>query len=103
MDRIALLQSFVARSPDDPFPRYGLAMELVQQGRQDEGLAAFAELVARIPAYLPAYLMYGNALAAAGQTDAAADIYRRGIALAQELRDGKTTGELEAALAAVGG
>lgn len=103
MDRLALLESFVAKSPDDPFPRYGLAMELVNQGRRDDALAAFAELVRRAPGYLPTYLMYGNALAAAGRADEAAAIYRQGIELARGKGDGKTAGELEGALASVGG
>ena len=102
MDRVAILEGFIARAPDDPFPRYGLAMELHAQGRTDESLAAFDELARRAPDYLPTYLMYGNALAAAGRTDEAALVYRRGIALAEQKRDGKTGGELEAALAALG-
>jgi tetratricopeptide (TPR) repeat protein len=102
MDRIALLESFVARAPDDPFPRYGLAMELGNRGRVDDALAAFADLVQRAPDYLPTYLMYGNALVAATRLDEAREIYRKGIALARGKRDGKTAGELEAALAAMG-
>lgn len=103
MDRLALLQSFVEKSPDDPFPRYGLAMELVNQGRRDEALAAFAELVTRAPSYLPTYLMYGNALAAAARTEEAATIYRQGLEVARAKGDGKTAGELDAALAGLAG
>jgi predicted Zn-dependent protease len=101
MDRIAMLEGFVAQRPDDPFPRYGLAMELTRVGRVDDALAAFAALVARLPDYLPTYLMYGNALAAAGRGGEAAAIYRRGIDLARSKGDGKTLGELEGALAGV--
>jgi hypothetical protein len=32
MDRLAMLQQFVAKRPDDPFARYGLAMELKKRG-----------------------------------------------------------------------
>jgi tetratricopeptide (TPR) repeat protein len=103
MDRIAILESFVARAPDDPFPRYGLAMELVNLGRPQEALPIFAELLERAPGYLPAYLMYGNALSGAGKRDEALAIYRRGIELARTQHNGKTEAELEAALAAAGG
>jgi tetratricopeptide (TPR) repeat protein len=103
MDRIAMLEAFVDRAPDDPFPRYGLALELAGRGRRDEALAVFAELARRHPAYLPTYLMYGNQLAAAGLDEQARAIYRRGIEVAGEQRDGKTAAELEAALVAVDG
>ena len=43
MDRIATLKSFVTRSPQDPFPRYGLAMEYKNRG---ELATANMELVA---------------------------------------------------------
>jgi hypothetical protein len=43
-----------------------------------------------MPDYLPTYLMCGNTLAAAGRKDEAADIYRRGIALANTRADNKT-------------
>ncbi len=101
MDRIAILEAFIARAPADPFPRYGLAMELANQGRREDALTAFAALVDGTPDYLPAYLMYGNTLAAAGRKPEAADVYRRGVALAVTKADGKTRGELEAALADV--
>ena len=32
MDRIATFKSFIARSPTDPFPRYGLAMDYASAG-----------------------------------------------------------------------
>ena len=51
MDRLAMLQQFVAQRPDDPFARYGLAMELKKRGLlgEEQGLAGLgvelAELV----------------------------------------------------------
>ena len=78
MDRPAALRDFVAKSPDDPFPRYGLAMELANRGQLDEACQAFQELLDRKPDYVPAYLMYGNTLARAGQSERAAEVYRSG-------------------------
>ena len=66
MDRISTFQSFIARSPADPFPRYGLAMEYKSQGRLDEARAAFVELLDGFPDYVPAYLQAGNVLVALG-------------------------------------
>ena len=75
MDRISTFQSFIARSPADPFPRYGLAMEYKSQGRLDEARAAFVELLDGFPDYVPAYLQAGNVLVALG--DRAGDPDRR--------------------------
>ena len=99
MDRIATFKSFVARSPADPFPRYGLAMEHKGQGQLDEAWAVFAELMDKFPDYVPTYLMAGGTLAALGRRDEAANIYRKGIEVAGRRGDTHARGELESALA----
>jgi len=98
MDRIATFRSFIARSPADPFPRYGLAMELKGQGRLAESSEAFAELIAAFPAYVPSYLMAARVEEALGQRDKATDLLRRGVAAAQAKGDHHAKNELEAAL-----
>jgi tetratricopeptide (TPR) repeat protein len=98
MDRLATFRSFIEKSPADPFPRYGLAMELRAQGKLDEAAAAFAELLSGFPTYVPAYLMAGKLEESQGRTEQAADIYRRGVAAAQAKGDGHAKKELEAAL-----
>jgi predicted Zn-dependent protease len=99
MDRLAVLKNFVAQSPDDPFPRYGLAMELATRGELEEARQAFQELVDRKPDYVPVYLMYGNLLAQSGDKERAADMYRRGAEVARAAGDGKARDENLAALA----
>ena len=47
MDRIATFQSFIARAPGDPFPRYGLAMEYKTRGDLAAAWTAFSELLAQ--------------------------------------------------------
>ncbi len=94
MDRLALLEQMIARTPDDPFPRYGRAMELRKLGRTEQALAAFGELVERHPDYVPAYLMYGNLLAQVGRTADAARIYDQGIAAATDAGDDHARSEL---------
>ena len=54
MGRIEQLMQFVEQNPGDPFPRYGLAMELKNGGRLEEAELAFDELVRRFPDYTPA-------------------------------------------------
>jgi tetratricopeptide (TPR) repeat protein len=98
MDRIATFQSFIARAPGDPFPRYGLAMEYKNRGDLAAAWTAFSELVDQFPDYVPTYLMAGGTLSALGRRDEAADIYRRGIEVATRRGDPHARGELEAAL-----
>ena len=98
MDRIATFKSFIARAPDDPFPRYGLAMELKTRGELAAAWAEFSELLDRFPDYVPTYLMAGGTLAGLGRRDEAAAIYRRGIEVATRKSDQHARGELESAL-----
>ena len=99
MDRIATFKSFISRSPADPFPRYGLAMELKGQGQLAEAWTVFAELLEKFPDYVPTYLMAGGTLVALDRRDEAADIYRRGIDVAGRKGDSHAKGELATALA----
>lgn len=102
MDRLAMLERMLEQKPDEPFVRYGLAMELRKVGRNDDSATAFAELVERHPDYVATYLMYGNLLAAQGHRDAAIEIYDKGIAAARAAGNDHAEGELETARAELG-
>jgi tetratricopeptide (TPR) repeat protein len=101
MDRVATFQSFIARSPRDPFPRYGLAMELRSRGDLAAAWQAFEVLLSEFPAYVPSYLMAGQTLVALGRREQAAAVLRTGIATATAAGDSHARGELESALADV--
>ena len=98
MDRIATFKSFIARTPSDPFPRYGLAMELKGAGQLDEAWSAFEQLIRDFPEYVPSYLMAGGTLTALGRSQQAADVYRAGISVATRRGDSHAKKELESAL-----
>lgn len=98
MDRIATFKSFIARAPTDPFPRYGLAMEHKTRGDLAAAWAAFSDLLAGFPDYLPAYLMAGGTLVGLDRRTEAADVYRRGMEVATRKGDPHARGELESAL-----
>jgi len=98
MDRIATFKSFIARSPTDPFPRYGLAMEHKGRGELGDAWGVFAELLERFPDYVPTYLMAGGTLLALGRRDEARGVYERGIAVARGQRELHALRELESAL-----
>lgn len=98
MDRLANFRSFIARSPADPFPRYGLAMEHKTRGELAEAWAQFEQLIQAFPTYVPSYLMAGGTLVALGKKDEAAAIYRQGIEVATKAGDQHARRELESAL-----
>ena len=97
IDRVATFQAFIAKNPNDPFPRYGLAMEQRARGNLEESAATFAALTAEFPNYVPTYLMAGGVLAQLGRRDQAGQCYRRGIEVAS-VSDPHAKKELVAAL-----
>ena len=92
-----MLEQIVQQRPDDPFPRYGLAMELKKVGRHADARSAFETLIEAHADYLPSYLMAGNLLVEMGDADAARATLDAGIDRARAAGDGHTLGELEAA------
>lgn len=101
MDREAAFKSFIEQKPDDPFPRYGLAMEYRNTGRLEAAHEQFEALIERFPEYLPSYLMAGNNLIDLDRKDEAAAVYRKGIDMAGGAGDSHTRGELVAALSSL--
>ena len=67
LSRIELLRSFISQRPNDPFPKYALALEHKNSGRMQEAADAFATLMSAHPDYVPAYLHAGNTLVALGK------------------------------------
>ena len=98
MDRIATFRSFIEKSPSDPFPRYGLAMEHKRRGELAEAWAVFEELLEKFPDYLPTYLMAGGTLVALDRKADAAETYRKGVEVATRRQDQHARRELEGAL-----
>jgi predicted Zn-dependent protease len=96
--RIEAFRAFVAKSPDDAFARYSLAMALRTAGRADEAIAEFRETSRRKPDYVATYLMLGQVLEAAGRTDEATTAYEGGIAAATRANDMHARSELSQAL-----
>jgi tetratricopeptide (TPR) repeat protein len=97
MDRLSMLLSMVTTKPNDPFPRYGVAMEYKKLGRNEDAVQAFAELAQHHPRYVPGYLMHGNLLEAMGRADDARSVYARGLEVARAAGDDHAEGELRAA------
>jgi tetratricopeptide (TPR) repeat protein len=101
--RAEMLQAFIAQRPNDPFPRYGLALEHKNAGRLEEAWAVFEALMRDHPGYTAAYLHGGNTALALGRVADARAVYARGVEACAKAGDAHARGELEGALAALGG
>lgn len=97
-DRISNFKIYIAQTPDDPFPRYGLAMEYRSMGQIEKAQIVFDELVERFPDYVATYLMAGSNLAELGRTDEALVMFERGVRMSTRKGDMHTKNELQAAL-----
>jgi tetratricopeptide (TPR) repeat protein len=98
LDRIDQLKKFVEAQPDEPFPRYALALELKSKGDNAGAAEQMRELVRRRPDYLAAYLQLGMLEQVLGRLDAAREALSRGQDLARTKGDTHTLSELTSAL-----
>ena len=96
MDKLAALSQILTQDPANAFARYGLAMELVNQARIEDALAAFARCIADNPDYVPAYQMSAQTMAAANQTEAAIERLHEGIAVANRVGNQHALAEMDA-------
>jgi hypothetical protein len=101
MGRLEAIRKIVEQSPNDPFARYGLAMELSRAGHKDEAHQAFVELERRFPEYVPQYLMHAKLLAELRLVDEQRGTLGRGMAAARASGDAHALDELGQALAAL--
>lgn len=81
-ERIANFEKLLAKGPDTPLLRFSLGNAWLDE---DPAKAAehFTAALALDPSYVAAWKLLGQALAAAGQPDAAQEAYREGIVTAE--------------------
>jgi predicted Zn-dependent protease len=96
--RRQLLEEFIATKPDDPFSRYGLALECMNSGDAAAADLHFRTLLERNADYIPAYLMYGQLLAREDRTAEAKQVLTNGIAAAARIGNQHARSEMEALL-----
>jgi predicted Zn-dependent protease len=103
MSRIDTLKGFIAKKPSDPFPQYALALEYKNAGRLDEAEQTFDALMQAHPTYTAAYLHAGNTLVELKRVEDARAVYTRGVTACISAGDAHARGEIEGALASLGG
>lgn len=93
------LEAMLADDPNDPFLRYGVAMEYVSAGDHAEAARRFHELLEVAPDYVPGYLQAGQALLRLDRRDEARDVWQRGVAAARAKGDTHAADEMQGFLA----
>jgi Flp pilus assembly protein TadD len=96
------LEEMLAEDPGDSFLRYGLAMEHISAGANEEGVQHLQELLRRDPSYVPAYLQAGQALLRLGSDDEARAVLRAGITVANQKGEAHAAGEMAGFLDSIG-
>ena len=99
--RLEVLRSFAEKRPQDPFPRYALAMELKTSGDGEGAWRAFEALIAEHPDYLASYAPAGGVLIELDRLDDAHLVYGKGIEACTRQGDAHARDHLESALAAL--
>jgi predicted Zn-dependent protease len=102
MSRKAQIEALLADEPDNSFLRYGLAMEYVSAGEEEQAIATFRDLMGRDPNYVPTYLQAGQVLARLGRETEARSVLEEGVRVAQRVGDAHAAGEMSGLLATLG-
>ena len=98
MNRLSQLEELLKEDPNDPFLKYGIALEHAKLGNLAEAIQRIENLLAEKPDYLGAYYQLGQYYEAVKNFDAAKNIYEKGMLLAKEKKNMKTLNELREAL-----
>jgi cytochrome c-type biogenesis protein CcmH/NrfG len=96
--RREILEEFLEKKPDDPFSRYGLALECMNGGDSKAADTHFRALLERNSDYVPAYLMYAQMLARESKNAEAKQVLTKGIVAAAKMGDQHAQSELEGLL-----
>jgi tetratricopeptide (TPR) repeat protein len=97
-DRLSQLEELLKEDPNDPFLKYGIALEHAKLGNISEAVLRIENLIAEKPDYLGAYYQLGQYYEALKNMEAAKNIYEKGMLLAKEKKNMKTLNELREAL-----
>ena len=92
---IANLEALIAAGKDSPAVRFGLGKACLERSDATASRTHLERAVELDPSYSAAWKLLGKACAAGGDTSAAADAYRRGIAAASAKGDRQAAKEME--------
>ncbi len=93
-DRIKELKNLLLDDPDDSFLHYALGLEYIKAGNTELALERFEMLLYEDPGYLPVYYQAAHLYLENNDRENAEIVFKKGIALANRLRNIKTYQEL---------
>lgn len=97
-ERLTKILAMLEQMPNDPFLRYGAALEYVSSGEDNQAEQYFQWIIINHPDYLPMYYQLGKLLERKPNYEEAIKIYNLGIELAASQKDQHTRNELQNAL-----
>jgi thioredoxin-like negative regulator of GroEL len=95
------IEEMLAEDPNDPFLNYGLAMEHVGAGQDQDAVGRFEHLIQIAPDYVPAYLQAAQASVRLNRTSDAREFLATGMEAAQKKGDQHAYEEMAALLASL--
>ena len=98
MDRLTILNEYLAQDPNDDFVLYAIALEYQRLNKLDEAITQLELLKHKNEIYLPLYYTLGKIYEEAQQIDKAIIAYRAGKTIAIAQKNKKILGELNEAL-----
>ena len=81
------LESILVKGQDSPLLRYGLGSEYLKQEQFDKAALHLRKAVELDPGYSAAWKLLGQALTFGGRLPEAAEVYARGIEVAEQKGD----------------
>lgn len=89
------IEQMLEQQPDDVFLLYGLAMEYVREGDEEEGIRRLQRVTEVDPDYHSAYFQGGQILARQGESEQAREWVSKGIEAARRKGNSHAAGEME--------
>src|SRR6186713_2337226 len=102
LSRREKIEALLQDEPQDQFLRYGLAVELDNEGRTDDSLALFRGLMRDQPAHVASFFRGAQLLVKLDEIDQARAALREGIEIARRQGDLHAAGEMGELLASLG-
>ena len=96
MTRIETLNDFLKDSPGDSFLQHALALEYIKLGNEKEARRLFEEILNRDAGYIGSYYHLAKLLERTGETDAAIQVYEKGMIACKQAGDNHAFNELQA-------